>query len=145
MRGIDPRFVRWSEMLERMRAAFPSLPITVWCNEDLPMIWGEVLREMGGMVPNAELKGEFTLLEEIMSKVGMNRFKSYVETHPGMSESQKRRVIAAFLDKFALDDAVEEVLDLPGWTDELIDELTEIYDEDVYTIGRLPGVNLIAP
>jgi hypothetical protein len=109
------------------------------------MIWGEVLREMGGMVPNAELKGEFTLLEEIMSKVGMNRFKSYVETHPGMSESQKRRVIAAFLDKFALDDAVEEVLDLPGWTDELIDELTEIYDEDVYTIGRLPGVNLIAP
>ena len=33
----------------------------------------------------------------------------------------------------------------PGWTDELIEALTDVYDEDVFAIERLPGVNLITP
>ena len=62
-----------------------------------------------------------------------------------MSEIQKRRVIAAFLDKFAQEDAIEEELDMPGWSEELIDQLTEIYDDDLYAIQRIPGINLITP
>ena len=40
---------------------------------------------------------------------------------------------------------IEEELDLPGWTEALVDELSEIYDEDVFEISRIPGVNFIAP
>ena len=58
---------------------------------------------------------------------------------------QKRRVIAAFLDKFAREDMIVEELDLPGWTDAMVNELTEIYDDDVFEISRIPGVNFIAP
>lgn len=145
MRHMDPRVVRWSEMVTRLRNAFPDLPITIWCNEDLPLVWAQVLREMAGLDPTAEISGEFNLLREIMTEAGLNRFKAYVASHPGMSEIQKRRVIAAFLDKFAKEDAIEEELDLPGWTDDLIEELTEIYDEDLYLIQRIPGINLITP
>ena len=56
----------------------------------------------------------------------------------------RRRVCAAFLDKYARDDAVEEELDLPGWTEELVEELTEDYDDDIARIQHMPGVNLIA-
>ncbi|MCI5096467.1 MAG: hypothetical protein MRY77_09145 [Rhodobacteraceae bacterium] len=58
---------------------------------------------------------------------------------------QKRRVMGAFLDKFAIDDMVEDELDLEGWTEELVDEMTERYEEDTYVIQQMPGVNLIAP
>ncbi|CAN0493328.1 unnamed protein product [Hapterophycus canaliculatus] len=34
---------------------------------------------------------------------------------------------------------------MPGWTEPLVDELTELYDRDVETIGRMQGVTLISP
>ena len=145
MRGVDPRVIRWSEMIQRVREAFSDLPMTIWCNEDLPLIWSQVIREMAGLDPNAAFKGEFRLLEEIMTKEGMARFLTYLQTHPAMSEIQKRRVIVAFMDKFAREDALEEELDVFGWTDELIEELTEIYDDDLYTIQSIPGIHLITP
>jgi len=145
MRGVDPRSVRWSELIARVREAYPDMPITVWCNEDLPLIWPELIRELGGLEPTTAIEGEFTMLKEIMAEPGMQRFRAYLNSHPGMSETQKRRVIAAFLDKFARDEAIEEELDIPGWTDDLIDQLTEIYDEDLYTIQSIPGINLITP
>ena len=38
-----------------------------------------------------------------------------------------------------------EEFDLPGWTAEVVDHLTEAYEEDIYRISRMPGVNFIAP
>ncbi len=145
LRDADPRSVRWSDLISRIRSAFPDLHLTIWCNEDTPLIWSEILREMGGLDPTVTLKEEFSLMTEIMSASGMQRFYAYLDSHPGMTESQKRRVIAAFLDKFADESAIEEELDVPGWTEDLIEEMTELYDEDVLTIQRIPGVKLITP
>ncbi|WP_138935922.1 hypothetical protein [Roseovarius arcticus] len=143
--GTDPREMRWSDMIRHVRSSIPDIPITVWCNEDTPLIWGQILREMAGVEPGVPLAGEHALLREIMTPVGMSRFDSYLEKHPGMTEMQKRRVISAFLDKFANEDAIEEELDLPGWTDETVDELSDLYDDDLYNIGRIPGITLLSP
>jgi hypothetical protein len=121
------------------------MPITVWCNEDTPLIWAQIVREMGGLDPTTAFEGEFSLLAEIMTASGMRRFESYLASHPGMTEIQKRRVIAAFLDKFVKEDAIEEELDTPGWTEQIVERLTEIYDEDIFEIQRVPGVNMITP
>lgn len=145
LRGTDPTEMRWSDLVKRLRAAYPDLPITIWCNEDTPMIWAQILRELAGLDPLAALEGEYALLEEIMTEPGQERFRAYIASHPGMSEIQKRRVIAAFLDKFADESKIEEELDVPGWTEELVEQLTELYDEDVFEIERIPGVNLITP
>lgn len=143
--GVDPLDLRWSELIYRMRAEHPDIPITVWCNEDTPMIWAQIIREMGGINPNQKIKGAFDLISEIMTREGMKRFRAYLKTHPIMTEMQKRRVISAFLDKFAREDMIEEELDLPGWTDDLVEELSDIYDEDVFEIQRIPGVTFISP
>lgn len=145
LNGAEPTTIRWSELIGRLRHAFPEMPITVWCNEDTPLIWGQIIREIAGLDPNTEFKGEFSLLFEIMSKPGLARFRSYMNAHPGMTEAQKRRVIVAFLDKFAEETAIEEELDVSGWTEDLIDRLTELYDEDMYEIQRIPGINMISP
>jgi hypothetical protein len=143
--GGIPQDILWSETIAGIRAAAPSIPITVWCNEDTPVIWSQIIREMGGVEPHEKVVGGFDLLSTIMSKEGMERLRSYMHSHQEMTEIQKRRVIAAFLDKFALEDEIEEELDMPGWTDELVEELTDLYDEDVLAVQRIPGVSVIAP
>lgn len=143
--GTDPRDLRWSELVMRLRDAHPDVPLTIWCNEDTPLIWAQIIRELAGIDPGSKIKGGFDLLSKIMSREGMKRFRAYLKEHPVMTEIQKRRVMTAFLDKFAREDMIEEELDLPGWTDDLVEELTDIYDEDVFEIARIPGVNLIAP
>lgn len=145
MGGSDPRELRWSELLERVRREAPEIALTVWCNEDTPLIWAPLIREMAGLEPETKITGGFDLLSEIMSKDGMQRFRAYLKAHPVMTEIQKRRVIAAFLDKYALEEAIAEEVDLPGWDGDLIDALTESYEEDIFRIQRMPGVRLIAP
>ena len=137
--------VRWSETLGLIRQAAPEVPITVWCNEDAPLLWGYVIRQMAGMEPSDKISGGFDLLTAIMSNDGMQRFRTYLAEHPDITEMQRRRVIAAFLDKFAVDEAIEEELDMPGWTSQRVEALTDAYDEDVLELQRLPGVEVITP
>jgi hypothetical protein len=58
--------------------------------------------------------------------------------------AQRRRVVSAFLDKFAIPDKIEIGIDLPGWTEDTIRMLTESYDADVARIRAMPGVTFIA-
>ncbi|WP_439109911.1 hypothetical protein [Lentibacter sp.] len=143
--GADPRDLRWSDLIYRIRENTPNVSLTVWCNEDTPLIWAQIIRELAGIDPNEKIKGGFDLISEIMTPEGMKRFRAYLADHVDMSEMQKRRVISAFLDKFAREDMIEEELDLPGWTEKMVEDLSEIYDEDVFEISRIPGVNFIAP
>lgn len=143
--GADPRDILWSDLIKTIRQDAPNVHVTVWCNEDTPLIWGELVREIAGLAANEAIIGGFDLLSEIMSPEGMSRFDNYLKTHPDMTEMQTRSVITAFLDKFALDDMVEEEVDLQGWTEPLVEQLTEQYEDDIFTISRISGVTLLAP
>ncbi|WP_299376501.1 hypothetical protein [uncultured Tateyamaria sp.] len=145
LRGADPFAIRWSDTINAIRTAAPNISITTWCFEDMPMIWAQIIREMGGLEHGEKIVGGFDLLSDIMSKEGMQRFRTYLKSHPTMTEMQKRRVIAAFLDKFAIEDEIEEELNAPGWSEETIDALTDLYEEDMHHVARIPGVTFIAP
>lgn len=142
MGGADPRAPRWSAVVEALRRSAPDAPLTVWCNEDTPLVWGEVMAALAG-VPEASLEGRWDLLAAIMSPEGFDRFSAYMAEHPGGSALQERRVIGAFLDKFALDSEIEDVVDVPGWDDALVRELTEAYEADVARIAARGDVRVI--
>ncbi len=40
---------------------------------------------------------------------------------------------------------MEIEVSLPGWTQDLVDRLSDLYDEDVAQIAALPGIEFIAP
>lgn len=145
MHGVDPLDLRWSDLIARIRTILPKASLTVWCNEDTPLIWAQLIRELAGVDPLTRITGGFDLLSAIMSAEGMKKFVSYLKSHPPQTEVQKRRIIAAFLERYALDDEVEDVVDLPGWTEATVAQLTAHYDEDIYRIEAIPGVNFIAP
>ncbi|MEM6896011.1 MAG: hypothetical protein AAF576_01435 [Pseudomonadota bacterium] len=142
---VIPESLRWSDVVARFREACPRAEFTVWCNEDTPLLWSQLIREISGLDHGTPIVGGFDLLAEIMTEEGFTRFLAYLKSHPPQTEVQKRRIIAAFLDKFAIPEELEEELDMPGWTDETVDTLTEIYEEDLYNIERIHGVTLITP
>ena len=145
LQGLHPTQIRWSDLVRRIQGLFPTTPLTVWCNEDTPMIWAEIMRAMSGVDHDQKITGGFDLLASIMSDEGLNRFLNYLRTHPPKTEMQKRRVIAAFLDKYGQDDKIEEDVDMPGMTDDMVEELSQIYENDVAFIAQLPGVDFIIP
>lgn len=142
---MQPHALAWSEMLVRLRGAVPDSAVTVWCNEDTPLIWGEVLREMAGCDPTATLDGVDDLLEELMDARGFRRLQDYLAANPPENEVLRRRVTAAFLDKYVRDDMIEEELDTPGWSPEMLEAMTDAYEDDMDVVARIPGVTLITP
>lgn len=143
--SADPRVFRWSELFERIRSVNEAAPITVWCNEDTPLLWGEIMQEVAGCDPLTPLEGAFDIADEILSDEGRKRLHAFLAERPPQNEMQRRRVLAAFLDKFALDEAIEEEVDLPGWDDAMLEEISTAYDEDVAEIARIPGITVITP
>ena len=142
---MQPHALAWSEMLARMRVAVPDCPVSAWCNEDTPLIWGEVMRELAGCDPLDPLDGVDDLIEDLMDPAGFRRMQRYLSENPPENEMLRRRVVAAFLDKYALDDALEEDLDTPGWSAEMLDDMTASYEEDMDAVAHIPGVTLITP
>ena len=145
MSGLDPMQVRWSDLVARIRALLPRARLVVWCNEDTPLIWAQLIRELGAVDPLTKITGGFDLLNSIISPEGMRAFVTYLKANPPQTEQQKRRIIAAFLQKYAVSEEVEDEIDLPGWTDEVIAQMTAAYDDDAEVIERMPGVEFIAP
>lgn len=143
--GSDPFALRWSQLLERIRSTLPDLPITVWLNEDTPLMWAEILRDIMGLPKGEKISGGFDLLSEIMTQDGMQRFRSYLKSHPVMTDEQKRRVISAFLDKFGRPEVIEAELDVPGWTDATVDHISALYEQDLDRIAALPNLRLLHP
>jgi hypothetical protein len=141
--GVDPATCRWSVPMREMTEAVPDCPFIVWCNEDTPLIWTDVLRAVGDYPDSVWARGGNDLLAAIMTQYGWERMKTYLADNPPLNDAQRRRVYAAFLDKYALPEAVEEEIDLPGWDAGLIDRMTASYEADVAEIARMPGVRFL--
>lgn len=145
MRGYDPHDMRWSDLIARIRTTLPHAKLTVWCNEDTPLIWAQLIRELAGVDPLTKITGGFDLLSAIMSAEGMKAFVTYLKANPPQTEKQKRRIIAAFLEKYALEGEIEDEVDIPGWTAETLTQLSANYDDDIARIEQMEGVTFIAP
>jgi hypothetical protein len=143
--GCDPYELRWSYVIARILELNPDVQLTVWCDEDTPLIWPEVLRNVAGLAADQPLVGEGELLAMLMSGEGMSRMQAYMQTRPPGTVEQRRKIVSAFLDKFALPERMDLTIDLPEWTQELIDDLTAIYEEDMEKIAASGRVSFIQP
>jgi hypothetical protein len=143
--GSVPSQLRWSELIKRIRTALPDLPTTVWANEDTPLLWSQILREMMGFPDEQKIKGGFDLITDLMTQEGMRRFRAYLKAHPVMSEDQKRRVVSAFLAKFARPELLEEEVGAPGWSAQEADQMALQYERDVAELANIPGVRVLMP
>ena len=48
--GVDePCEIFWSDTIHAIRNEVPDFTITVWCNEDTPLLWPQIIRELAGL------------------------------------------------------------------------------------------------
>ncbi|WP_375261992.1 hypothetical protein [Palleronia sp.] len=142
---VDLARFRWSDVIARMHEATPDAPITVWAHEDTPFVWGKVLRAAAGIEPEHEMTGRFDVARSIMTDEGAAAFDAYIAQKPPADDRQAAQVVEIFLDRFARPADVEESLTPSALSDDAIDTLTDLYEEDLERIAGLPGVTLLSP
>jgi hypothetical protein len=143
LEGVHLDQLRWAEVIRNIRAHCPGIPLTVWCDEETPLIWPEVLQAVAGFADGTSLIDTDEVLTLIMSEIGLGRMKAYCDEHPPQTVVQRRRIVTAFLEKFAKAEVVQQEIDVPDWTAETVQDLTDQYMEDVALIRTLPGVQMI--
>ncbi len=136
MEGVEPLRLRWSTMVAQVRALNQTVPLTIWCDEDTPLIWPDVLQAVSGHRPGLVLEDADALLASIMTADGMARLTAYLAENPPESSDIRKGIVAAFLDKFADPAKIEMDLEMPDWTDDLVAEMTETYEADIAHIAR---------
>lgn len=141
----DIHSLRWSDTLQAVLDANPGLPLTVWCDEDTPLVWPDVLQAVSGHGAATVLEDADELLVQLMAPEGLARLRAYLASHPPATPAHRRKITSAFLDKFALPERLTTRFEVPGWTAETVARLTETYERDVATITRMPGVRFLSP
>jgi hypothetical protein len=145
MGDLHPQDLFWSDVLGNIRQQNPEVPIHVWCDEDSPLIWPDVLAVVSGHAPGLVLEGQDDLLSALLAPVDLARLQADLAARGRINPALRRQIIADFLDHHALPERMETPVELPGWTEGLIENLCLQYDQDLDRIARIPGVTLTLP
>jgi hypothetical protein len=143
--ATDPATLRWSGVVTALRDANPECEVTIWCDEDSPLIWPEILCAITGMPEGTAFDGADDRLRELLTEAGADTMAQYLAANPPPNVALRRRAQAAFMETFADAEALEQELDLPGWTDATIERLTDAYEADCALIHTLPGIRFLEP
>lgn len=144
MSGADPDHLRWSHVISTIREVCPDVPLKVYALEDAPLSWEWILRSVAGVGDRVRLEGGLDMLVPVMQREGMARLRSYLASHTPQNDHQRRRILMAFVDKYAATDEMEIEIDLPGWDDARVAAMSERYEDDLYLIEGMDGVTLIS-
>ncbi len=139
----DLSCLSWLTMIEDIRELAPDVDITLWANEDSPLIWGDIIRSLCGLTPDVRLIDEFALLSTVVSPEGQRRLRSLEQQQGPVDRSALRNQLEAVFRDHALGEEIEEELELPGWTTEIIAAFSELYVQDLARLETMPGVRLL--
>lgn len=144
--GIDPVDLCWGPVVRRMLEAVPDARLVLWCNEDTPLIWPELLHAVAGLDGTAPLEGEDDMLTMLLSEEGLAALRAHLaEVEGPFTQAERHDITSDFLERYAKPEEMEASIDMPGWSAALVAEMTEIYDEDAAEAADLPGVSFLLP
>ena len=146
LRGTDPLDISWLDVARRIREAAPEAGLTLWRDEDSPLIWEPLMRALCGLGQGIALRGTDDPLHERLTRHGLRQLRAYLAARPALTDHARARVIAAFLDGHARPPPGEDDPPaIPGWDERLIWQLTEIYEAECDEIAEMEGVRFLAP
>jgi len=145
MGGVDPELLRWGPAMRRILSAVPGRRLVVWCHEDTSLIWPEVVRRISTMPADVPLRAGLQILGDILHPDGIRMIRDALAQEERLTVDTRRRIFSAALAKYALPEQIETELDLPGWTQDMVDRITAGYDADMAEIAALPGVEFLTP
>lgn len=145
LNGCDPRQLRWAPAMQRIVEAMQGRRVIVWCYEDTPLIWPEAVRRVATMPADVPLKSGLAVLGDLLPPEGLAELKDAMTRAGRLTVEARRAIFTKVLGRHALPDTVRQDILVPGWTQDLVDEITDAYEEDVARIAALPGVEFLSP
>lgn len=141
----DPTSLRWSAMLTRITTVLPGVPLTVWADEDTPLLWPEILRAVSGHAPDMVLEGWLGWYWDLVTPKGHEAMRRWFSANPPQDDLSRRKMLSALISRFARPDVVAGEPALAQWDEDTIDAINEAYEEDLDLIAALPGVTFLEP
>lgn len=141
----DLSCLSWLTMIEDIRDLAPDVSVTLWSNEDTPLIWGDILRTLAGLPANTPMQSEFALLSSLVSDIGKREILALVRQDTASADDAIRDKLADIFDTHAKLDEIEETLDLPGWSEDIVAAFSEIYEQDMARLQTMPDIRVIRP
>jgi hypothetical protein len=137
--------ILWSDVVRRIKQGAPDVPLTIWCNEDTPLIWDEVLGLMAGTGPDVALTGALDLLPLVMTPAGLAAVTQQLAAQPDLDSAARRDLIEAVWQDHPLPDSDDDIITLPDLDADLVAHFDASYDADLAVIAAMPGVRVILP
>ena len=145
MQGNAPETLRWIQPAQQLVQAMQGRRVVMWCHEDAPLIWPEIIRLIADLDPETTLKGSMLYMDELLEPQIAQQLRETLGAQDSLSISGRRAICGRFLDEHTTEDKLDQEITIPGWTQELVDQMTENYYRDVGEIAALPGVEFIMP
>ena len=145
LNGAHPLDIEWHTLVARIRAAAPEVGLTVWCHEDLPLVWEEVLTAMTGISHPSQRHSALAFLSNLITPEGLTAVEAVLSDEPEMSLDAFQRLCDSALSDFARPQALSQQITLPGISQCILAEMDRGYQDDLDQIAAMPGVRYIAP
>ncbi|MFV0302804.1 MAG: hypothetical protein ACK5IP_18370 [Paracoccus sp. (in: a-proteobacteria)] len=145
VQGVDPAGLRWAPTVQRMVQSLQGRRLVIWRHEDSPLVWPEIIRLIAQMPADAPLKDGLNFVHELLSEAGRDSLAEAMAERDQLSIAARRDLCIQHLARYGLVGRVEEEVTMPGWTQEMVDEMTRQYHADMAEIAVLPGVEYVMP
>lgn len=145
LRDTDLSCLSWLSTIEDIRDLAPGVGITLWCNEDTPLIWGDVLRAMAGLDDGMVMQDEYAFLSSLLTEPGKREVLALIRQDPQPDKRDLREALAGIFETHASPEEVEEELELPGWSADIVEAFSELYEQDLARIQSMPDIRFLKP
>lgn len=143
--STDLSCLSWLSMIEDLHDMAPDVQLTLWANEDTPLIWGDIMRAMAGVPDEFALQEEYALLSSLLTETGKFQLLEHIRQEKLQDAQARRDRLAKIFEDHAQPEQIEEELDLPGWSAEIIGAFSELYQQDLATIQTMPNIRFLKP
>lgn len=143
IRSTDLSCLSWLTMVEDIRDLAPNVTVTLWANEDSPLIWGDIVRNLCGLKEDITLTDEFSLLSSLVSTEGQRKILDLAGQAETLGRATLLNGLAVVFEEHALTEEIEEELDYPGWSADIVGAFSELYAQDLARLKTMPGVRFL--
>ncbi|SFR36294.1 hypothetical protein SAMN04488005_0949 [Yoonia tamlensis] len=140
-----PADMRWADVVRRLLAGAPDAQLTVWCEEDAPILWPQLIRRFTGLPAAAPISGGLDALDGLMQRDGFTVLRDRLNAQPAASESARQTIIADCWEEYAIPGADEAEIDLPELDAGMVQMMSDNYEADLAEIAAMDGVTLLLP
>jgi hypothetical protein len=141
--GLDPFSMRWSTVIARLREANPDTPMVIWMREEIPYIWPQLMHLAAGLEHPVMTEGIADGVAGFLRPDIAANLEVLLERYNNYEPDFLAKVFEKFAQKYAARDIAVDVIDVPGWTGQMVAELSEAYLQDIQQVAAIDGVTVL--